>query len=51
MFDYEVKFLLDTKLIDSKNYDNSEVFKCSVFIAAVTKRFVFEIRNRLYFWL
>jgi hypothetical protein len=26
MFDCEVKFLLDTKLIDSKNYDNSEVF-------------------------
>jgi hypothetical protein len=26
MFDCEVKFLLDTKLIDSKNYDNFEVF-------------------------
>jgi hypothetical protein len=26
MFDCEVKFFLDTKLIDSKNYDNSEVF-------------------------
>jgi hypothetical protein len=26
MFDCEVKFLLDTKLIDSKNYNNFEVF-------------------------
>jgi hypothetical protein len=26
MFDCEVKFLLDTKLIDSKNYDNFQVF-------------------------
>jgi hypothetical protein len=26
MFDCEVKFLLGTKLIDSKNYDNSKVF-------------------------
>jgi hypothetical protein len=26
MFDCEVKFLLDTKLINSKNYDNFEVF-------------------------
>jgi hypothetical protein len=31
----EVKFLLYTKLIDSKNYD-----KCSVFVAAVTKLFI-----------
>jgi hypothetical protein len=26
MFDCEVKFLLDTKLIDSENYNNFEVF-------------------------
>jgi hypothetical protein len=39
MFHCEVKLLLDTnsdtKLIDSKNYDNS----CSVFVAVVTKLF------------
>jgi hypothetical protein len=35
MFDCEIKFLLDTKLI-CKNYDNSEVF-C---VAVVTKLFI-----------
>jgi hypothetical protein len=37
MFDCEVKFLLDTKLIDLKI---TIILKCSVFVAAVTKLFI-----------
>jgi hypothetical protein len=37
MFDCVIKFLLDAKLIDSKNYDNSEVF---FFVSVVTKLFI-----------
>jgi hypothetical protein len=37
MFDCEVKFLLDTKLIDIKI---TIISKCSVFVAAVTKLFI-----------
>jgi hypothetical protein len=57
MFDCEVKFLLDTKLIDSKNYNNFEVF-CFLFLwlrnvllLFICKRtvFVFEIRTEIVF--
>jgi hypothetical protein len=54
MFDCEVKFLLDTKLIDSKNYNNFEVF-CfccwgyEVTIYLKTNGVVFEMRAEIHF--
>jgi hypothetical protein len=52
----KVKFLLDTKLIDSKNYDNFEVF-CFCFCGYEiiyyylfeNEQFVFEIRTEIVF--
>jgi hypothetical protein len=56
MFDCEVKFLLDTKLIDSKNYDNFEVFcfcccgyEVVYYYSFENEVFVFEISAEIVF--